>query len=82
MHAKAKLLSLDQRRCIQLLGLMYMHRNNRAKTCVYHPEIPVKQIGNCFMSNVLIIVNTRTVPIIKAQSSGKHYLLILHVVLH
>ena len=28
MHAKAKLLSLDQRRRIQLLGLMFIHKYN------------------------------------------------------
>ena len=79
MHAKAKLLNLDQRRRIQLLGLMFIQKDNHVNMSIPRRTLG-RPIENCFMYNDSIIVNIRIAFIIKVLKIGKHYQLILHEV--
>ena len=69
IHLQANLLSLEQRRCIQLLSLLFMHGKCH-EYLRYRQGILEQQIYLDIELRYTRTPNTRTVPIIKLLNSG------------
>ena len=70
MHSRAKLLSLEQRRQLQLLNLMFIYKNRHRDV----RRIQEQQMYTVSLGSVIIITSIKTVLFIRGHYYGILYL--------